>query len=467
MSTFNVPRFIVAGASSDVGKTTFTIGLMAAYKKRGLEIQGYKVGPDYIDPSYHTAITGRVSRNLDTWMTSEDTMKEIFHRGCEGVDLAIIEGVMGLYDGKNPLSNKNSSAEISMLLKTPVILIISARGIARSAAAIVFGYQNFCPELNIAGVIVNRVGSKKHFKLLKDVIEHECKVPVLGYLEKDSDIVMPARHLGLIPALERGELNPLFDRLADTFNETIDLDNLLEIAKKAPKLEYPKVDFFKKPEDELEEVNIAVAKDQAFNFYYPENIDLLEIAGAKIHYFSPLNDEKLPNNIDALYIGGGYPEEFAARLAENILLKKEIKHSIDNGLPTFAECGGYMYLAESIIDHEEKRYEMVGVIPAEVTMKYKLIALGYREITALSDNLLLDKGEKARGHEFHYSTLESSNDEYPFAYEVSGLRGKSFDGYNKDNLLAGYTHLHFASNIHLVERYIKMAREYKNLIKKN
>lgn len=463
MSTVNIPRFIIAGASSDVGKTTFSIGLMAAYKKQGFKLQGFKVGPDYIDPSYHTAITGRVSRNLDTWMMSEDTMKEVFLRGSTEADLSIIEGVMGLFDGKDPLSNKNSTAEISILLQAPTILIINASGIARSAAAIVLGYQKFCPELIIAGVIVNQVGSKKHYQLLKDVIEYECNIPVLGYLEKDLDIVMPARHLGLIPALERGELSPLFEKLANKFTENIDLDYLFNIAKEAPELELTSNNIFKTTNREIDQVNIAVAKDQAFNFYYPENIDLLELSGAKIHYFSPLSDEELPENIDALYIGGGYPEEFAAKLAENIKLKKDIKQKINAGLPTFAECGGYMYLAETIIDHQTNRYEMVGVIPAEVTMKNKLIALGYREVTALGKNLLLAKGEKARGHEFHYSTITPSISDYPYAYEVNGLRGNCYDGYNSGNLLAGYTHLHFASNIKVVERFLQKAREYKQI----
>ncbi len=455
------PRIVVAGAGSGVGKTTVTLGLMEAFRRRGLKVQGFKTGPDYIDPSYHTAVTGRSSRNLDTWMLAPDTIREIFLKGSRGADLSIIEGVMGLYDGKEPLSDKGSTAEIAIRLKSPVILVINIHSMARSAAAVVKGYQLFNPAVPIAGVIANKAGSEGHFRLVQAAIEQECGLPVLGWLSRDHSVVIPERHLGLIPAIERGETNSLFTRLAELIEKGVDLDRLQSVAGKAPRLELPKKQLFRAQAPAEEPVIIAVARDAAFNFYYPENLELLEQSGARLEYFSPLQGECVPEEADGLYIGGGFPEEFVRELSGNSDVTDSFRKNIAGGMPTYAECGGYMYLTQAIIDREGNTFPMVGVIPAVVHMKDRLSALGYREVTAVTDNLLLNQGEKARGHEFHYSKL-TKIENFTSAYESNGRPGKQKEGYVSENLLAGYTHLHFASNPTMAKRLVLSCEKYRN-----
>ncbi|WP_017727731.1 cobyrinate a,c-diamide synthase [Halalkalibacterium ligniniphilum] len=451
-------RLVIAGTGSGVGKTTLTIGLMSALRKKGFTVQGFKCGPDYIDPSYHTAVTGRPSRNLDSWMLQKETVLDIYARGSEGADISIIEGVMGFFDGKNPKTNEGSTAEISMITESPVVLVVNCASMARSAAAIVKGFQCFAEGPNIVGVIANKVGSEGHFKLVKTAIEQECNIPVIGYLTREMDIEIPERHLGLIPSIERGELDPFFDRLGELVLDSVSIDQLLELAT-APSLsqrESPSI-FTRKEEAS---VRLAVAKDAAFNFYYQENIEILESQGAEIVYFSPLAGERLPEHIDGLYLGGGFPEEFLEELAKGTEVKQSLREAILNGLPTLAECGGYMYLTESIEGTDEKSFEMVGIIPGKVKMQEKLVALGYREIIGVSGNYLLPDNVKAKGHEFHYSTFYSEQD-LPYAYETKGMRGMKKEGYMNENLIAGYTHFHFASCPEMVTNWIQKCKEIK------
>ncbi|MCH6264442.1 cobyrinate a,c-diamide synthase [Neobacillus citreus] len=454
----SINRIVVAGTGSGVGKTTLTIGLMAALIKRGLTVQGFKCGPDYIDPSYHTAVTNRVSRNLDSWMLTHDRVLDIFTHGSRDADISIIEGVMGFFDGKSPETNEGSTAEISILTKSPVLLVVNCESMARSAAAIVKGFQMFAEGPNIAAVIANKVGSEGHFQLVKKAIEQECHVPVIGYLKRELDIEIPERHLGLIPSIERGELAPFFDQLGDLVLETIDMDMLLELAVAEPLPVSEKSSMFEQKKEKI--MKMAVAKDAAFNFYYPENLELLEANGVEIVYFSPLANEEIPKDVDGLYIGGGFPEEFAHVLEGNVKTKDSIKNSIEAGLPTLAECGGFMYLTESIETTEKKKYQMIGVIPGKVQMKTSLAALGYREISGLNDNYIL-KHQKARGHEFHYSSFLPNEEDLPHAYETKGMRGVSKEGYLQHNLVAGYTHFHFGSNPALVENWIEKCMEFK------
>ena len=396
-------RLVIAGTGSGVGKTTFTIGIMAALQQKGYTVQGFKCGPDYIDPSYHTAVTGRVSRNLDSWMFDHQIVREIVAHASKGADISIIEGVMGFFDGKSPLENTGSTAEISMITESPVLLIVNCASMARSAAAIVKGFQTLASGPNIVGVIANQVGSVGHFEIVKAAIEQECDVPVVGFLKKEQDIDIPSRHLGLIPAIERGELNPFFDKLANLISETIDIDRLYELAE-TTEITSESSGLFEQHEDKG--VTIAVAKDAAFNFYYQENLELLEAYGAKLVYFSPLKGEKVPFDADGLYLGGGFPEEFAEELAENEISKDSIRMAIASGIPTLAECGGFMYLTESITNTAGNVYPMVGLIPGKVKMQKKLAALGYREIFGTKDNFLIGQDQQAKGHEFHYSTLK-------------------------------------------------------------
>jgi cobyrinic acid a,c-diamide synthase len=449
-------RLVIAGTGSGVGKTTLTIGLMSALRKKGYTVQGFKCGPDYIDPTYHTAVTGRMSRNLDSWMLNNELVKEIVIRGCEGADISIIEGVMGFFDGKNPMNNSGSTAEISLITESPVVLVVNCASMARSAAAIVKGFQEFLNEANIVGVIANRVGSEGHFKIVQTAIEQECGIPVLGFLKRDEELTIPERHLGLIPSVERGELDPFFDRLGDIVLETIDVDSLYELAKASP-LKVKESQFKRRQQAE---VRMAVARDAAFNFYYQENLEMLEAAGAELVEFSPLKGEILPERVDGLYIGGGFPEEFAHELAENKEVKNSIRSAIEKGLPTLAECGGFMYLTESLETTDEKNYEMVGIIPGKVKMQPKLAALGYREITAEEGNFLLEGDLRARGHEFHYSTFHPRT-EFQSAYQTIGMRGNKQEGYRNGNLIAGYTHFHFGSCPELVENWIKKCKEFK------
>lgn len=469
------PRLVIAGTQSGAGKTTVSVGLMAAFARRGLVVQGFKTGPDFIDPSYHTAVTGRPARNLDGFMCSEEVVREIFLRGSQDADLSIIEGVMGLYDGKSPLSEVGSTAEMGKWLKAPVILCVDVSSMARSAAAVVLGYQKLDPAVQIAGVITNRVGSQRHYHLVKAAIEQECQVPVLGYLPSTTTLAMPERHLGLIPAIERGDIRDLLNRLTDQMEATVDLDGLLQLAVTASVLVKSGKGIFALPAPDInglvdrERVTIAVAKDAAFNFYYPENLELLESNGARLRYFSPLAGEKIPPDASGLYIGGGFPEEFAAVLSQQTVLLEDFRFQImDRKLPTFAECGGYMFLCKAVTTQDGKEYPMVGVLPAVVRMQTRLAALGYREVAAIRDTILLEQGEQARGHEFHYSTLEfdagfAHEDHAGYQTEVFG--GADFDGIATDNLLAGYTHLHFASNPRMAGRFVGTCREFKEQVR--
>lgn len=453
----NRPRLVIGGTGSGVGKTTLTLGLMAALKRRGLTVQGFKAGPDYIDPTYHTAVTGRTSRNLDTWMVSPDVMREVFWRGSEGADISIIEGVMGFYDGKDPRTNQGSTAEIAMLLEAPALLLVNIASMARSAAAIVKGFATLTEGVKIAGIVANRAGSAGHLKLVQTAIEQECELPMIGGFLRQEGIEIPERHLGLVPAIERGELSPLFDKLADLVEAALDVDAILEIARSASDLPPVPPTLFGRAKAAV--TKIAVARDAAFNFYYQENLELLEEQGAELLFFSPLAGESVPAEANGLYIGGGFPEEYAAELSAHRAARTDLLARIEAGLPTLAECGGYMYLCKTITDRAGATHEMVGLVPGEVSMQNKLAALGYREVTALQDNFLFAEGEQARGHEFHYSVLTAA-DELPAAYHIKGLRGEKAEGYCLGHLVAGYTHLYFPSHPTLAARFVEAARRY-------
>ncbi|PID22183.1 cobyrinic acid a,c-diamide synthase [Sporosarcina sp. P3] len=447
-------RFVLAGTGSGVGKTTFTIGIMRALMKRGLTVQGFKCGPDYIDTAYHTAVTKRPSRNVDSYMMAHDTIRAIVARASRDADVAIIEGVMGFYDGRSPLSNEGSAAHISDITNSPVILIVNAASMARSVAAIVKGFQSLDENSNIVGVIANQLGSKNHYDIVKTAIEKECGIPVIGYLPKDAVPTMPSRHLGLVPAIERGDLDSYFDSLATAIEETVNIEQLMEITN-AQTIEESSSIF--DVQTESQEVHIAVAKDAAFNFYYEENLELLRAYGATLHFFSPLRDEEVPNKAQGVYIGGGFPEEFAEQLATNEKVKESLKNAISRGLPTLAECGGFMYLTEEIIDRQERKFPMLGVIPGRVLMQDKRAALGYREITGVTGNFLIDEETQAKGHEFHYSKYEGEHTS-PAYFSKSRFRVQQ-EGYLHKNLVAGFTQFHFASNPQLVRNWLKACLE--------
>lgn len=457
-------RFIIAGTGSGAGKTTATLALLGALNRRGLTVQPFKCGPDYIDPTYHTAICKRQSRNLDSWMGDADTMKDIFARTSKDADISIIEGVMGMFDGKDPLSNEGSTSHISALLEAPVLLVIDASGTARSAAAMVKGFQAMAPG-QIVAVLANKTGSDGHFRMIEAAVMQECGIPVVGHLLKMPGIHVPERHLGLVPAVERGDLHPFFQSLADAAEQTIDLDLLLQCAE-APEIHAEPTGFF--DEKQGSPVTIAVAKDAAFHFYYEENFDMLRASGAELRFFSPLAGEPVPSEADALYIGGGFPEEFAPGLAAKCEVKESIRAVISGGMPALAECGGFMYLTDELVTIDGRVHSMCGLVKGKTIMKSTRVALGYRELTSMN-GAWLPEGLSLKGHEFHYSMFEQQEELEP-AFQSKSRFGEKADGCLVFNAIAGYAHLYFPSNPAVPAAFVEAARAYqrqrKNMTKK-
>ncbi len=442
----HIPRLVIAAPSSGAGKTTITSGLMAALSKR-VRVQGFKVGPDYIDPTYHTLATGRKSRNLDSWMMTTAVLKQSFFHASADVDLAIIEGVMGLFDGAGA-TERGSTAEVAKLLSAPVLLVIDASAMSRSVGAIALGFRDFDPAVNLVGVICNRVGGQRHIDWLRSAVE-SIGLPVLGCLPYNSDIHVPERHLGLHMASEH---QAFIAQAAAWVQEHIDLDHILQLAEAAPPLTNAPTPIT--IQSQVTGVRIAVAQDAAFCFYYEDNLDLLRAAGAEIVPFSPLADDDLPAGTSGVYLGGGYPELHAERISANNRLREKLQERFAAGMPIYAECGGLMALTETLIDVDGQRHPMFGILPGTVHMGSRF-TMGYRTITANRPTLLLDVGETARGHEFHYSTWdapEELRDAY-FAASSDHEIGRP-EGFAADNLLAAYTHLHFASNPHIAERFV-------------
>ncbi|MCP4266129.1 MAG: cobyrinate a,c-diamide synthase [Candidatus Brocadiaceae bacterium] len=442
-----IPRIMIAGTNSGVGKTTVTLGIMSALVKRGIKVQGFKAGPDYIDPSHHTFVTGNASRNLDTWMMGESACRELFERSAANADISVIEGVMGLYDGSIDSSGHGSSAHLAKILNTPVILVVNARGVAQSAGAIVMGFKEFDKEIKLAGVIINNVASQSHYDCIKKAIEDSCSITVLGYLKKDKDITIPERHLGLIPSEEQKINSTLYDKLGQMVLETIDTDRLQDIAGSAGIFpDYNKSIFINR--NSSLNVTLAVARDSAFCFYYQDDIDLFEAMGAKIKLFSPLNDKSLPDGIDGIFMGGGFPELFADRLMKNESMRDSIVEAHKQGTVIYGECGGMMYLLEKLIDCEGRSFKMSGVLSGTSRMENRRQGLGYVIVDTTCDNVICNKGDTFRAHEFHWSKLQDISDSTMFAYNTRKSNGKrtGVDGICENNVLASYTHIHFSSN---------------------
>ncbi|MHC4139479.1 MAG: cobyrinate a,c-diamide synthase [Planctomycetota bacterium] len=455
-----LPRIMIAGTNSGVGKTTVTLGIMSALVQKGIKVQGFKAGPDYIDPSHHTFVTGNASRNLDTWIMGENACRELFVRSAANADISIIEGVMGLYDGSIDSSGHGSSAHLAKILNTPVILVVNARGVAQSAAAIVLGFKEFDKEINLAGVILNNIASQSHYDCIKEAIEESCSVTVLGYLKKESNITIPERHLGLIPSEEQKVNSALYDKLGQMVLETIDTDKLLNAAGSAGIFpDFNKLIFTSR--DSSQNVTLAVARDNAFCFYYQDDIDLFEELGAKIKLFSPLNDRSLPDGIDGIFMGGGFPELFANRLMKNESMRNSILDASKQGIVIYGECGGMMYLLEKLIDCEGRSFKMSGVLNGSSRMENRRQGLGYVIADAICDNAIGKRGDTFRAHEFHWSKLQDIPDDTSFAYTTRKSNGKKtgFDGICKSNVLASYTHIHFSSNPELARNILSTMAE--------
>ncbi len=465
----NVPRIVIAGTNSGCGKTTVSTGIMGVLSAKGLRVQPFKVGPDYIDPMFHTFITGNASRNLDSWMLDESTVSCLFSKNSGNADIAVVEGVMGMYDGYGGYSDGGSTAHVARIIDAPVILVVNGEGMSLSIVPLIKGFMDFDKKVRIRGVIINNINSEGHFQLLKNIIREHLNIAVIGYLKSMPEIRLASRHLGLVPECEVENLRDKITRLSQEMEKTIDFALLQEIAgeqmqpdKSVSGLCKTGSCFDIKPLPAG--ARIAVARDKAFNFYYKDNLDLLEMLGAELVYFSPLDDSRLPDGINGLYIGGGYPEIWAAQLQKNTGMKESIRSRITSGLPAYAECGGLMYLSEGIITGGGEKFAMVGLIPGMSKMTKNLQRFGYIEIDITEDNVLAEKGEKIRGHEFHYSVTEMT-EELPSCYKVAKSRRSGEArvwqcGFKRDNLLAGYPHLHFWSNPGFARRFVEGCLEF-------
>lgn len=444
----NFPRLIIAATQSGSGKTTITAGLLGALKTRGLDVQAYKVGPDYIDTGWHELAGGKPSHNLDSWLTGSDMLKDIFTTTARGADLSIIEGVMGLYDGGR--GGVSSTAEIAKLLDAPVVLVIDAKSMGTSAAAVALGFKSFDTSLRLAGVILNRVGSASHKQMIVDALD-SIGIRCFGAIRRDEGFALPERHLGLVPTTELKAVDAL-KKIFAACEEQLDIDGLIALAKEASTLER-----INRIERVAPTVTIAVARDEAFSFYYGASLRELERRGARIIFFSPLNDTKLPV-ADGLIIGGGFPEMFAARLEKNESLRAEIKAASEAGLPVFAECGGFMYLMERLIDFDGKSFEMCGVLDGVSTMTRKLQTVGYVSAELTRDCVLGKAGDVLRAHEFHFSTTDVSGE----AFKCTRMRtGKEYlAGAVRKNLVASYLHIHFAGCPRAAEAFVDACRNF-------
>jgi cobyrinic acid a,c-diamide synthase len=454
-----VTGLLVSGTASGVGKTTVALAIMAGLRRRGLVVQPFKCGPDFLDTGHHTRICGRVARNVDTWMLSNEANKSVLQSAARGADALIAEGMMGLFDGKSGETETGSSAEIAKLMELPVVLVVDAAKTARSVAAVVLGFEMFDPALRLAGVILNRVAGESHYAMLRAAIESSCKAKILGWLPREPAIAIPERHLGLQGAAEAAQdsEHAAIDTLAALAEKHFDLDALLglQCGLEMAEVDAARVDRW----SVSDRVRIGVPCDHAFSFYYEDNLDLLREQGSEIVRFSPMHDGALPPNLDGLYLGGGYPELHAEQLSSNRRMLEGVHSFAASGRPVYAECGGMLYLAESLRTADGSNYAMAGVLPLAMQMTEKPVQFGYATVEFTHDCLLGCTGTVVRGHSFHYSRI-SSNGETPTTYQVQySMSGKEErEGFRHKNVLASYIHLHFRSDSRLAANFVAAIR---------
>lgn len=450
--TKHLARFLLAASSSGSGKTLLTCGILQALIRRGHRVASFKCGPDYIDPMFHTKVVGTRSRNLDTFFSGENTTRYLLAKNCQQADLAVMEGVMGFYDGVGT-GTQASSYDLARVTSTPVVLLVNGKGMSLSIAALIQGMMRFRGDSNIQGVILNQV-SQKTCELLRPVIERECGVRVLGYVPNVKEYVLESRHLGLVTPEEVVGLKEKLESLAGILETCIDLDVLLEIAGGAPDFEYEEPEYPRLPLS----VRVGVARDSAFCFYYEDNLTLLQDMGAELVEFSPLTEEHLPEGLQALIFGGGYPEIYAEKLSANRTMRQEIKAALDKGMPCLAECGGFMYLHEEMEDMQHCSYPMVGAVAGKVFRTEKLGRFGYINLTAEKDQLLGPQGLQVRGHEFHYFDSTNCGDVFT-ARKPSGDRFWSCM-HGTETLAVGFPHLYYYSNPGIAYEFLKKGAEY-------
>ncbi|MBV8774696.1 MAG: cobyrinate a,c-diamide synthase [Deltaproteobacteria bacterium] len=446
----SIPRIIIGGAASGIGKTSITVGLTRALRARGIKVAVFKCGPDYLDPTYHVRAAGRASHNLDSWMMGRQAVLGTFARACKDADIALIEGMMGLFDGASPVAEEGSTAQIAKWLSAPVLLIVDAAGIARTLAAIVNGFTAFDRELRIRGVLCNRLGSQGHLELLRQSLSQP---PVLGGLPSDPALTFPERHLGLRTADEHAVPDSIFARLAESTSQWCNLAAIIEVANTAPPLEC-ELPVIRQPAS-TPKCRIGIALDDALHFYYEYNLALLQSLGAELVYFSPVSDRQLPD-VDGIYLGGGYPELHAEALSSNRSMREQISEFAAAGGAVYGECGGLMYLSSGITTLDGKYFPMAGVIPGHTTMHERLQALGYVEVETTTDSVIGGEGTRFRGHQFRYSELKPRR-ELKTAYRMRRhYDGRLLpEGYQLKNVLASYVHAHWASNPAIAEHLVE------------
>jgi cobyrinic acid a,c-diamide synthase len=446
---------LIAGTASGVGKTTVSLALLAAMLRRGVRVQPFKGGPDFLDAGHHTRISGRRARNIDTWMLSPQANLDVVMDAVRDADAILVEGMMGLFDGKSGDSEAGSSAEIAKLLKLPVVLVVDAGKSARSLAAVVLGFELFDPDLVLAGVILNRVAGERHYRLLETAVKASCKTPILGWLPCEASVSIAERHLGLFTAesIEQDATAQQAEAFADLAEKHLDLETLcslecgLELRRGLRALP-----------PRLNPVRIGVARDRAFSFYYEDNLDLLREQGAEILCFSPLDDSELPPHLDALYLGGGYPELYSAELSTNTLMLGSINAFVASGKPVYAECGGMIFLSQQLTTVDGITYAMAGVLPFAVEMTSRLVQFGYVTVELTRDSMIGPVGTSIRGHSFHHSRIVNDA-QVPTAYSVTySLPGQQeCEGYSVGNVLASYIHLHFRASPSIARDFVQAA----------
>ncbi len=448
-----IPRLVLAGTTSGVGKTSITCAIIHTLQKKGYSVQPFKVGPDYIDPSYLSSIARKDAFNLDVWLMGKNRLLESFVTNSKS-NISIIEGVMGYYDGFSGDSNFASTHHVASITKSPTILVIDASKAARSIAATALGFVKFHNNSRIKGIILNKIGSQKHEILCRKALE-KTKLPIIGVIKKNPELDLQSRHLGLIPIKEDTTLKQKIQQISKTISSSLDIEKILQIIQSPPSLKTPAKKLQKKSK-----TTIAVALDNSFNFYYRDNLEALKREGANLKFFSPIRDKKLPK-CDGIYIGGGFPEILGAALEKNQMIKKKIKQLSEEHVPIYAECGGLMYLTKSI-DYGNKTRKMVGIFDAETKMTKKM-KLNYTQGNIISKNIISEKKHAIQGHEFHYSKLDSVSSDSKFAYELKIGEGikNHFDGMIQYNTLASYGHLYFDSSDYakiFVKNCIKSSR---------
>lgn len=455
------PRLVIAGTGSGVGKTSLALGFSRALARTGLRVQTFKVGPDFLDPTYLAVASGRTCYNLDGWMTSRAYVEQLFARATADADIAVVEGVMGMFDGASASSLEGSTAEIAQWLAAPVILVVNAHGVARSLAATVAGFAQFEPEVHVAGVIANQSGSQRHRDWLAESLAAAELPPLVGAVPRGALPSLASRHLGLVTA-DRTSVDPqVIEKLADACQEHLDLSLLVELARS---VSHDRRIAEMAGADAEPCIRLGIARDEAFHFYYSDNLEALQCRGAQLVPFSPIRDRELPQDLDALYFGGGYPEIHAEGLSANATMLDEVRRFADSGRCVYAECGGLIYLGRSVEGPGGRRFPLAGILPLETSMRESLKVLGYREVSFSADGLWGPAGQTCRGHEFHYSEITADHSQsqgWRPAYAVRRRAGgeAACEGFLRGAVQAGYIHLHWASRPDAVDYFISRCKE--------